>query len=145
WNAMRIRLEKRHIQVWVNDTKTVDADLDTARDKFAAVPPLNRRTGRIAFQQNQRTTVEFRDVRIRLLADKSAPSEHGTFVPLFNGKDLSGWFVESTDEKDWRLEAGELVSKGFGPSPPKNFWIHNGYLLSDREYSDFVLRCQFRQ
>ena len=100
WNAMRIRLEKRHIQVWVNDTKTVDADLDAAREKFAAVPPLNRRTGRIAFQQNQRTNVEFRNVRIQLLAEKSAR-------PL----QLSSHY--KTVSGDWSCDENELIQSDF--------------------------------
>ena len=67
WNTMRVRLENRNIQIWVNGTQTLQADLDSARDKFAQHPGLNRRSGRIGLQQNQRADVEFRNLRLKPL------------------------------------------------------------------------------
>ncbi len=79
WNSLRVRLNQRQIEVWVNDTQTIDANLDTVHDKFATVPGLNRKSGRIALQQNQKVDVEFRHVRIRNLDQPSIPVDTQTF------------------------------------------------------------------
>jgi serine/threonine protein kinase len=67
WNAMRVRLVRRQLQVWVNDVQTIDADLDSAAAiaKYDQNPGLKRSTGRIGLQQNQRVPVEFRNVRVK--------------------------------------------------------------------------------
>jgi hypothetical protein len=67
WNTARVRLVKRHIEVWINGTQTIDINLDDARDKAAAVPGLTRVKGGIGLQLNQQASVEFRNVRIRPL------------------------------------------------------------------------------
>jgi tRNA A-37 threonylcarbamoyl transferase component Bud32 len=63
------------------------------------------------------------------------------FVPLFNGKDLTGWVVDGGDRNAWEVADGELVAR----APEQYVSATNGYLLTERNYSDFVLRCQFRQ
>ncbi len=70
WNAMRVRLDKRQIQVWVNGVQTINASLDdpAARDNYVKKPGLLRPAGRIGLQVNQKTGVEFRDVKIKPLA-----------------------------------------------------------------------------
>jgi hypothetical protein len=60
-------------------------------------------------------------------ADKK-PSE---FVPLFNGKDLSGWHVMN-DGKFTATEKVIFLNRG------------GGWLRSDRQYGDFELRIEFR-
>jgi hypothetical protein len=59
------------------------------------------------------------------------------FVPLFNGKDRSGWAVDRGDPNAWRVEDGHLVAVGSGDFRRQSF------LLSERTYSDFVLRFEF--
>jgi hypothetical protein len=58
------------------------------------------------------------------------------FVPLFNGKDLSGWFVERGDPRSWTVADGEIIA-----------WGQDGktmnYLLTERAYADFRLRLEF--
>jgi hypothetical protein len=58
------------------------------------------------------------EIRVRKLAIKELhagdegaikPADQG-FVPLFNGKDLTGWVVDSGDENAWRVKDGELVA-----------------------------------
>ena len=51
------------------------------------------------------------------------------FVPLFNGKDLSGW---TGDTKLWRVENGEIVGSTKG-NPLKD----NSFLFTERQYADF--------
>jgi hypothetical protein len=58
------------------------------------------------------------------------------FVPLFNGKDLSGWFVEGGDPKSWTVADGEIIAWG-------QDWKTRNYLLSERVYADFRLRLEF--
>ena len=62
----------------------------------------------------------------------------GGFVPLFDGKDLAGWSVDSGPLDSWRVEGGELVMTGPGD------WRKAGFLLSDREFSEFLLRLEFQ-
>jgi hypothetical protein len=62
-------------------------------------------------------------------------SEDG-FVPLFNGKDLTGWHVESGDRARWAVEEGAIVGKSSDR-------LKRNYLLTNRDYDDFTLRLQF--
>jgi formylglycine-generating enzyme required for sulfatase activity len=73
-------------------------------------------------------------------ADQAKPSvaAHDGFVQAFNGKNLDGWFVDSGPRDSWRVdEEGNLVVTGPGD------WKKSGFLLSNREYADFVLRFDF--
>ncbi len=73
-------------------------------------------------------------------ADKTKPSvaAHDGFVQAFNGKTLDGWVVDSGPRDSWRVdEEGNLVVTG------PNDWRKSGFLLSNREYGDFVLRFDF--
>ncbi|MCR9115886.1 MAG: DUF1080 domain-containing protein [bacterium] len=57
-----------------------------------------------------------------------AKSDDG-FVALFNGKDLSGWIG---DTKGYQTEDGRIICKP------------GGNLYTEKEYSDFVLRFEFK-
>ena len=57
-------------------------------------------------------------------------------MSLFNGKDLTGWSVEYDDPKVWGVEDGVLVAHGTNRQ-------QLGYLLSERDYGDFILRLEF--
>jgi hypothetical protein len=56
------------------------------------------------------------------------------FVKLYNGKDLSGWHVESGKLSSWKAN-GEMISCVASGG---------GYLATDREYGDFELRVGYR-
>jgi hypothetical protein len=62
------------------------------------------------------------------------------WVPLFNGKDLSGWkkFVDPRSKVDpdqiWSVRNGQIRCEG------KVF----GYLLTEKEYGDYILRVDWR-
>ncbi|HET6881219.1 MAG TPA: family 16 glycoside hydrolase, partial [Pirellulales bacterium] len=67
------------------------------------------------------------------LADSSLVPEG--FVPLFNGKDLTGWKERSTSKGGWRVENGVLI--GSGPAA--------AYLFTERgDFKDFHLRVEAR-
>jgi hypothetical protein len=66
-------------------------------------------------------------------AASQAKSEAG-FVPLFDGKTLAGWTMVDKHGDGYGVKAGMIFcAKGGG-----------GKLLTEREYSDFVLRFEFR-
>ena len=57
------------------------------------------------------------------------------FVPLFNGKDLAGWKTYDAVPDNWAAEDGLIVCQG---KPG------GGWLGTDRDYADFVLRLEYR-
>jgi len=56
------------------------------------------------------------------------------FVPLFNGKDLTGW---EGNTKLWVVEDGMLIGRSPGIR-------HNDFLATTRTFGDFILRFQIR-
>lgn len=62
------------------------------------------------------------------------------YVKLFNGKDLSGWktFLDPKSKADpseiWQVKDGAIICDG----------SVNGYLITEKEYEDYVLRVQWR-
>src|SRR5262245_9812869 len=62
------------------------------------------------------------------------------WIKLFNGKDLSGWTIfldpkkKGDPEKVWSVKDGTIVCQG------QPF----GYLLTEKEYGDYVLKVQWR-
>jgi len=64
-------------------------------------------------------------------ADEPTPTADG-FVPLFNGKDLTGWKTHEKNPGDWTVEGGILIGRG----PPS-------YLFSERgDYKNFIYRVE---
>ena len=56
------------------------------------------------------------------------------FVPLFNGKDLTGWKVYNGQESAWGTEDGLLFTRG-----------GNGdWLMTQKVYADFELRLEYK-
>jgi hypothetical protein len=56
------------------------------------------------------------------------------FVSLFNGKDLTGWTLLGKSGSGYKVENGVIVCPEDG----------GGNLLTDKEFSDFVLRLDFK-
>jgi len=59
-------------------------------------------------------------------------SKWGKPIPLFNGKDLTGWKMSRTGTTVWKVEDGNLVSPGNGPE-----------LINDSKFEDFKLHVEF--
>jgi hypothetical protein len=74
-----------------------------------------------------------------LTADKPA----GAWTSIFNGTDLTGWTVKCkpTDRNStfWKVVGGVIVADSMSAPKPDYVW-----LMTDREYGDFVLRLQFQ-
>jgi hypothetical protein len=64
----------------------------------------------------------------------AAEEKEEGFVPLFNGKDLTGW---EGDAKLWVVEDGMLVGRSPGIK-------YNDFLATAKPYGDFILRYQIR-
>jgi hypothetical protein len=73
---------------------------------------------------------------IMLLAAAAAWSaDTAGFAPLFNGRDLDGWQVDTPGI--WSARDGMLVGKHGGLK-------YNDFLRTGKSYGDFVLRLKFR-
>ncbi|HZY84125.1 MAG TPA: family 16 glycoside hydrolase [Gemmataceae bacterium] len=122
FNTFHVRCVGKHVTVRVNGVTTVDGD-------FLSLPE----EGVIAWQLHGRMApkeVTFRNIRF---TDLSRGAEG--FVPLFNGRDRSGWKTHPAQPGDWRVEGGVL--KGYGPDA--------SHLYSERDdYKDFHLRVEAR-
>jgi hypothetical protein len=57
-----------------------------------------------------------------------------TWVPLFNGRDLTGWKPYGAEK--WRVDKGEIL----GEAVTKEY----GYLGTTRKYRDFEIRAKFK-
>jgi hypothetical protein len=58
------------------------------------------------------------------------------FVPLFNGKDLSGW-EQHSGKAEYRVEDGAIVGKTVANTG-------NSFLCTKESYGDFVLEFEFK-
>jgi len=63
-----------------------------------------------------------------------ADDKEAGFVPLFNGKDLTGW---EGDKSLWKVEDGLLVGDSAGIK-------RNQFLATTKSFADFELRLEFR-
>jgi hypothetical protein len=76
-------------------------------------------------------------------ASQSLLAERTNWTALFNGKDLAGWTVKCTsadsDKTFWQVENGAILADSMGRKEHDYIW-----LVTDREYSDFILRSQFQ-
>ena len=72
-----------------------------------------------------------------LLVPTTAPAQsRDGFVPLFNGKDLDGWEVRSSNPADkdrWSIKDNLLVGKAGG-----------GWIGTKKMYGDFVLKLEWK-
>lgn len=71
----------------------------------------------------------------QILAQQKPPKE----IPLFNGKDLTGWKAFLADpnvkpEEVWSVQDGILICKG----------TPLGYIYTEKEYRDFILKLEWR-
>jgi hypothetical protein len=63
---------------------------------------------------------------------KAKTEKWGTPIPLFNGKDLTGWKMKGEGTTKWTVENGNLVSPGNGPE-----------LVNDSKFEDFKVHVEF--
>jgi hypothetical protein len=81
----------------------------------------------------------FQDVEAQVL--DPAPGGGSGFVPLFNGKDLTGWKTHPSQPGNWRVvkgAGGDGVLTGSGPPATSHLYTERG------DYKDFHLRLEAR-
>ena len=73
-------------------------------------------------------------IALFLLTAAALLAEEG-FTPLFNGKNLDGWQVDTPGL--WQARDGMIAGKSPGLK-------YNDFLRSKKNYSDFILKARFR-
>lgn len=68
------------------------------------------------------------------LSTHAEPTQVGTWVDLFNGKDLTGWVDVNTSPETWRVEDGLLICTG----------LPIGVMRSEKQYENFILHVEWR-
>jgi hypothetical protein len=71
------------------------------------------------------------------------PPTEGGWIPLFNGRDLSGWSVQCQPKDHgkifWQADAGTILCDSMGRADHDYVW-----LVSEKEYGNFELRLKFQ-
>ncbi|HEX7860266.1 MAG TPA: DUF1080 domain-containing protein [Verrucomicrobiae bacterium] len=73
-----------------------------------------------------------------LSVDSNMAAEKDGFVPLFNGKDLSGWKIPEGDNGHWKVVNGVIDYDAESEAKGEKS------LASEKEFGDFVLRAEWR-
>ena len=132
WNTFRIIMKGEKVTVYLNGVKVTDeVTLENYWDRKQPIFP----TEQIELQAHG-TYVAYRNIFLRELPDEKeliTPQELAEgFLPLFNGKDLTGW---TGNLAGYQAENGAIVVH-----PEKS----GGNLYSENIYGDFVLRFDFQ-
>jgi len=75
------------------------------------------------------TAIQFTACIAIAIMTASSPAEEEGFVPLFNGKDLTGWIGDT---------------KGYVPEDGKIVCRPGGNLYTEKEYENFIFRFEFK-
>lgn len=122
WNTFHIKMIGERVTVYLNGVLVVDDEvMENYWERDKPIYP----SGQIELQAHN-TPLYFRNIYIREI-----PKEND-FVPLFNGRDLAGWIG---DKKGYAAEDGKIVVH-----PDRG----SGNLYTEKEYSDFILRFEFK-
>ncbi|MFK7819329.1 MAG: DUF1080 domain-containing protein [Planctomycetaceae bacterium] len=132
WNSFRIVQIGARTSVWLNGQHVVDHAL--MENYWDRSQPLRRRG--VVRLQTHGNEIRWRNIFIREIGTKEAnemlASAHTDgFQPIFNGTDFTGW-QGATD--NYEVDNGAIrCRKGKG-----------GNLFTEKEYSDFVVRLEFK-
>ena len=122
WNTFTIKMIGERVTVYLNGVLVVD---DVVMENYWERDKPIYPSGQIELQSHN-TPLYFRNIYIREI-----PREEG-FISLFNGKDLAGWVG---DKEGYGVENGKIVVY-----PDRG----SGNLYTEKEYSDFILRFEFK-
>lgn len=136
WNTFRIKMIGERVTVHLNGVLVVDnVIMENYWDRDQPIFPA----GQIELQSHG-STLYFRNIKIREIDEMEAQKylrglesggiEEG-FVSLFNGRDFTGWIGATGN---YIAEDGKIVCPADG----------GGNLYTEKEYSDFILRFEFR-
>ena len=130
WNSLKIRHVGNRIWVWLNAQRVVDGAI--FHPYFDKTKPMPSK-GPIHLQTHG-GEIRWRNIYVREIGAVEANEilrgeEFGTaFEPIFNGRDLEGWFGDKN---------GKLVANG------ELIWSDGGHIYTVREFADFVFRFEF--
>ena len=134
WNSFRVIMIGDRVTVYLNDKRVVD---DTVLENYWERDKPIYPSGQVELQAHG-NPLYFRNVYIREIPrdepvpgmDEAEASEG--FVALFNGRDLEGWTGAA---HSYVPEGGKIVVH-----PERG----GGNLYTQKEYTDFVLRFEFK-
>jgi len=73
----------------------------------------------------------------------TSQSNQARWMPLFNGKDLSGWVIECQPQDRekifWTVDHGTILCDSMGRKDHNYVW-----LMTEKEFGDFELRLKFQ-
>ncbi len=135
FNNSRIKVVDKKVEYWLNGKKVVEYELwsedwknRVQNSKWKDYPGYGlARNGSIGLQDHG-SVVKFRNIKVHDLTDKG--------VELFDGKNLKGW--KNHGSGNWYVEKENIVCE----SGPDNGY---GYLSTEKNYKDFILRLEFKQ
>ncbi len=126
WNTFRIIMIDDKVTVYLNDELVVDhVVMENYWDRKKPIYP----TGQIELQ-NHGNWLYFRNLYIREILP--AEEKLAGFMPLFNGRDMTGWTGNTTG---YYAKDGKMIC-----DPTKA----GGNVYTADEYGDFVLRFEFK-
>lgn len=132
WNAFRIMQVGARTSVWLNGKHIVDhAIMENYWDRKSPLP----RTGTIRLQTHG-GEIRWRNIYIRPIGTAEANAylaskNTGGFKPIFNGQNFDGW--------QGAVDNYEVVNGAIRCKKGKG-----GNLFTNDEYSDFVVRLEFK-
>jgi len=124
WNEYTIIARGNHLVQILNGYQTIEMIDDDPKGRAME--------GLLALQIHAGApmTVEFKDIRIKHLKP-----QYGQAVRLLAGDNLEGWAFSSESQKNaWSVKDGVLATSG----------RPGGYIRTDDEYTNYVLRMQVR-
>lgn len=71
---------------------------------------------------------------LALLSTFAHAADEEGFVPMFNGKDLSGWVNANCAPETWSIKDGVIRCTG----------IPTGAMRTEKQYENFILECEWR-
>ena len=119
WHRVQVRVEGQRVQITFNGTPILDAEDQRLKVR-----------GHIGLQLYP-TRVEFRNIRLRRLGEKSTASD---WRPLFNGRDLGGWSVKG--DPGWTVRGGIMMGDTTAG--------RGGFLVSDEAFDNFELDFEYK-
>lgn len=140
WNNSRIIFDNGHVEHYLNGHKILEFEAWTdtwfnrkESGKWEMAPEYGLARKGVLCLQDHGYPASFRNIKIKELPHKS----NSEFMPLFNGKDLSGWEIYGTEL--WYVnKEGNLVCES---GKDKEY----GYLATRDYYNDFDLKLEFKQ
>jgi hypothetical protein len=135
FNSSRVVVKDGMVEHWLNGELVVEYEFWTddwkdrvQNSKWKDYPQYGlARKGYISLQDHG-SVIKYRNIKIKNLTQKG--------IALFNGQNLEGWKIHGTEK--WYVENGELICES---GTDRAY----GYLATEKEFKDFILRLEFKQ